>query len=346
MCPVSNMSSIYSSSALALANSSSGIKIPTYNNKNFIIWESRIKAHLRAVNAIKAIEEDTSLEEMTSDDVSAHHIAKGVIIEHVNDLLMLTLNTFTRAYEMLYANAHDRLLPYLAPVQNIKAMSGLSTRGDFYIPRAQIIPPLELQKKIFPTLDYWLARYNGQTHIDSRIEQPMTASEAPSFLQTSIAGHGFLKLAEYLREVFLQDILFLRKEYPDLHFLWDNEFFADPNFVELEQNFWRLYSEKDSDGLVPRRIEAVIPEVATSIASLHHGLATKMDEVLGSVTQGVLQLQEAILRGHQETRELASRVAVMESGFKPHRPRCVFSQFCSCNCELVVPSASAHSPHH
>ncbi|KAK9233723.1 transcriptional activator of glycolytic enzymes-domain-containing protein [Lipomyces kononenkoae] len=40
-----------------------------------------------------------------------------------------------------------------------------------------------------------------------------------------------------------------------------------------------------------------------------------MDEVLGSVTEGVSQLQGAIVRGQQETRELASRLSVMEAGF-------------------------------
>ncbi|ODQ69045.1 hypothetical protein LIPSTDRAFT_7273 [Lipomyces starkeyi NRRL Y-11557] len=94
------MNSNYSSSSLILANSGSGIKIPIYNNKNFIIWESRVKAHLRAINAIKAIEKDIVLEDMTPDDIAADTIAKGVIIEHVNDLLMLTLNPFSRAYDM------------------------------------------------------------------------------------------------------------------------------------------------------------------------------------------------------------------------------------------------------
>ncbi|KAK9240043.1 hypothetical protein V1525DRAFT_386048 [Lipomyces kononenkoae] len=64
-----------------------------------------------------------------------------------------------------------------------------------------------------------------------------------------------------------RDVLLLKKEYSDLG-LWDNELFSDPMFREWEQTFWRLYREKDSDGLVPRRIEAVIPEPATSIIRL------------------------------------------------------------------------------
>ncbi|KAK9244370.1 hypothetical protein V1506DRAFT_507549 [Lipomyces tetrasporus] len=56
-------------------------------------------AYLRAVKAIKAIVEDVPIDEMTSEDIETDDIAKGVIIEHVNDLLMLTLNSYARAYD-------------------------------------------------------------------------------------------------------------------------------------------------------------------------------------------------------------------------------------------------------
>ncbi|KAK9311661.1 hypothetical protein V1524DRAFT_457203 [Lipomyces starkeyi] len=66
----------------------------------------------------------------------------------------------------------------------IKVMSALSPKGDFYI-APQITPPLELQKKLFPAVDYWLSRYYGQTEIDVAIEHPAAESQN---LETSIAG--------------------------------------------------------------------------------------------------------------------------------------------------------------
>ncbi|KAK9385983.1 hypothetical protein V1515DRAFT_622938 [Lipomyces mesembrius] len=71
------MNSIKSSSSILSSTFSSGVSIPIYNNKNFIIWESRIKAYLRAVKAIKAIEEDVPIDGMTSEDIEADDIAKG-----------------------------------------------------------------------------------------------------------------------------------------------------------------------------------------------------------------------------------------------------------------------------
>ncbi|KAK9235756.1 hypothetical protein V1525DRAFT_409070 [Lipomyces kononenkoae] len=48
-------------------------------------------------------------------------------------------------------NRDEMISCYLTshPFKCIKAMSGLSPKGDFYIARAQITPPLQLQKKIF-----------------------------------------------------------------------------------------------------------------------------------------------------------------------------------------------------
>ncbi|KAK9258920.1 hypothetical protein V1519DRAFT_463264, partial [Lipomyces tetrasporus] len=175
------------------------------------------------------------------------------------------------------------------PFKCIKAMSGLSPKGDFYIARAQITPPLELRKKIFPAVDYWLSRYYGPPDTEN--------------LETSIAGHGFLKLMEYLRETFA-----------DLP-LWHHELFSDPMFIQWEQHFWELYREPDSARVVSTRLQNVIRDIATSISSLHDGIATKVDAVHQAVTQGIERLNSAVAHSQQETRQLSSRISVMETGF-------------------------------
>ncbi|KAK9333027.1 hypothetical protein V1520DRAFT_352429 [Lipomyces starkeyi] len=95
------------------------------------------------------------------------------------------------------------------------------------------------------------ARYYGQTEIDLAIEHQGTNAQN---LETSIAGYRFLRLVEYLREVFFQDILFLRKLFKDLP-LWHHELFSEPLFVEWEKHFWELYREPD---FVSTRLENVI----------------------------------------------------------------------------------------
>ncbi|KAK9384626.1 hypothetical protein V1515DRAFT_589023 [Lipomyces mesembrius] len=62
-------------------------------------------------------------------------------------------------------------------------------------------------------------------------------------------------------------------------------------------------------------MENGIPDVAASISSLHNGMATKIDTVHNVVTQGTAELHGAIARSQQETRQLSSRISVMETGF-------------------------------
>ncbi|KAK9483820.1 hypothetical protein V1527DRAFT_453725 [Lipomyces starkeyi] len=73
-------------------------KIPVYDGKNFLIWESRVKSPLSALNALRV--NDVPLSDMTDNDIAADNVARGVIIEHVNNLTVLTLNMFERAYDM------------------------------------------------------------------------------------------------------------------------------------------------------------------------------------------------------------------------------------------------------
>ncbi|KAK9481440.1 hypothetical protein V1527DRAFT_456018, partial [Lipomyces starkeyi] len=68
-----------------------GIPIPIYDRNDFVIWEARVKSYLSAMNAASALDDDVSLELMTPKQLQADRIAKGVIIGHVNNLMMLTL---------------------------------------------------------------------------------------------------------------------------------------------------------------------------------------------------------------------------------------------------------------
>ncbi|KAK9481789.1 hypothetical protein V1527DRAFT_486285 [Lipomyces starkeyi] len=83
-----------------MAMPTTGIQIPTYDGKNFVVWQARLKSYLAAMNAANAIDEDVPVERMTAKQLQADNIAKGVIIGHVNNLMMLTLTMFDRAYDM------------------------------------------------------------------------------------------------------------------------------------------------------------------------------------------------------------------------------------------------------
>ncbi|KAK9329769.1 hypothetical protein V1520DRAFT_355645 [Lipomyces starkeyi] len=72
---------------------------------------SRIRSKTARVELIAAtaLDEDASLKLMTAKQLQADNIAKGVIIGHVNKLMMLPLTMFERAYDMFAAaDRHDQ----------------------------------------------------------------------------------------------------------------------------------------------------------------------------------------------------------------------------------------------
>jgi hypothetical protein len=68
-----------------------------YDGTNFLIWESRIKSRLSSLYALSIIEKDIPLVNMTNDEIVADNVARGVIIEHVNNPTMLPLNMLKRS---------------------------------------------------------------------------------------------------------------------------------------------------------------------------------------------------------------------------------------------------------
>ncbi|KAK9238097.1 hypothetical protein V1525DRAFT_441154 [Lipomyces kononenkoae] len=84
---------------MPLGSRPTAVQIPVYDGKNFI-WDARVRSYLAAINASSAIEDDVAIEEMDSKALQADNLAKGVIVGHVNNLMMFTLNMFDRAYDM------------------------------------------------------------------------------------------------------------------------------------------------------------------------------------------------------------------------------------------------------
>lgn len=78
------------------------------------------------------------------------------------------------------------------PVQAMKSLAGFDplSRFDYYLPRAEIVPPQELQSLVFPKVDCWIERFNKKDRV-----------------QQDKAGPKFLKLLKHLRIVFLQVII-------------------------------------------------------------------------------------------------------------------------------------------
>lgn len=90
--------------------------------------------------------------------------------------------------------------------------------GSYFVPRSHILPSPRLQSRVWPELDFWLEAYRNAA-----------TTTAPSIEKTKATG-AFLDLLVWLRQVLLQDSVFLRKEYPG-HPMFQDPIFVDPEYL-------------------------------------------------------------------------------------------------------------------
>ncbi|KAK9332640.1 hypothetical protein V1520DRAFT_352898 [Lipomyces starkeyi] len=67
---------------LASATTATAVQIPVYDGKNFLIWEARVRSYLAAMNALSAIDDDITVDQMDAQVLQADNVAKGIIIGH------------------------------------------------------------------------------------------------------------------------------------------------------------------------------------------------------------------------------------------------------------------------
>ncbi|KAG2214157.1 hypothetical protein INT45_002647 [Circinella minor] len=117
------------------------------------------------------------------------------------------------------------------PKQAMRALAGFYSQkaGAFWLPRSAVDPPQELQRLIFPKIEYW----------ENMFER--------GAVQKDLAGPNFLVLLKYLRIVFLQDsvvlkqlriLIILNKPVPEVFYLQG---------VIIKFIFVHFYFKLDSD---------------------------------------------------------------------------------------------------
>lgn len=117
------------------------------------------------------------------------------------------------------------------PRKFVRSMAGFnpSGKGNYYLPRAKVLPPASLVREIWPWVDEWLAWLD-----DESIEQPPAGSALPDEEEDrhDLAAQGFLRLLQQLRTILLQDSVFLRREFPE-HPLWNHPVFVRQDYQEF-----------------------------------------------------------------------------------------------------------------
>ena len=155
-----------------------------------------------------------------------------------------------------------------------------SRTGNYYVPRTKAVPPQSLLSLLWPWLDEWRHWFSaGGGHAVSASYEHIQLDDGDED-RLDLAAQGFLALLAELRTAFLQDSVFLRKEYPH-HPIWRH-----PVFGREEYHTFALEVElaaRDEEEPFEVRIRNVVPDV---VVALDHARKQTLQaiEVWGSRT--------------------------------------------------------------
>jgi hypothetical protein len=159
------------------------------------------------------------------------------------------------------------------PRNFLKTVAGFTeSRGDYYLIRANIDPPANLQAKIWPWIEDWTDRFKARA-------QRLTWAQG-GLNDDDIAGDSFIKLMAYLRVVLLQDLAVLEPRFPSL------PFFQYPPFYGPE---WDQYANEVrinvEEALEPasQLVQRALPEMCNIISTWQNRLLNSQQRIMSHV---------------------------------------------------------------
>jgi hypothetical protein len=157
--------------------------------------------------------------------------------------------------------------------------------SNYFVPRKTVKPPPSLRQRVWPQLDRWRA-----THLD----QP----GANKIVKPNLTAGGFLKLLNKLRDVFLQDSVFIQRSHPH-HLMFRDALFATAKyavFVTAVEAATDTLCHKDPHLVA---IEKAIPSVNKRLQSITSVIQTKqashavtLAQVTGTVNELASKLND------------------------------------------------------
>lgn len=89
------------------------------------------------------------------------------------------------------------------PFKFVRSSAGFSPRGgDYFLGRANVVPPPELQLKVFEWANKWTLRFANRAKGKLWKEGGLDSQD--------LAGENFIKLIVHLRVIFLQDMALIQ----------------------------------------------------------------------------------------------------------------------------------------
>lgn len=165
------------------------------------------------------------------------------------------------------------------PRKFIRAMAGFnpSAQGNFYLPRAKVMPPRSLERTLWPWVDEWLEWFEWHTDNEAAAAAAAAAEQEVVVEEDArdLAGQGFLRLLCQLRIILLQDSVIMRHEFPG-HPIWADPIFARDDYAAFAKDVELSLLDVEEPEEV--RIRKTLPAIAERLSVLHMGLARDINE--------------------------------------------------------------------
>ena len=195
--------------------------------------------------------------------------------------------------------------------------------GSYFIPRATVRPPVALLVQVWPQLDKWKEAHSGASSSDLGVEQ-------------NLAAGAFLELLEWLREVLLQDAVFLRQSYPN-HPIFQDPVFSCTEFEAFAGKVRESCRQAQQDShttaiqkaipVVAEQLRTVLAQqsAAGQLAERHMDLLAnvdaKMDEFLRTTYTITIGPGSRTCASHQQRHSVAREtVATLQTAGAIHTP--------------------------
>ena len=152
------------------------------------------------------------------------------------------------------------------PIKAMRALAGFGNdrSGTFFIARAGIIPPVELQRLIFPQIEIWEERLRLGTDC-----------------VPSVAAGGFLELLKRLRIVLLQDSVILVQTHGSNQ-LFQHEIFRTEEYIGFKEEL--LSSVEEAQNPPQLLLQSVVPDIATEIGGMRREIAGQLNHLTSLIT--------------------------------------------------------------
>ncbi|KAG2204514.1 hypothetical protein INT46_000267 [Mucor plumbeus] len=151
------------------------------------------------------------------------------------------------------------------PVEAMKSLAGFSGRNvNYFLIRSSVIPPMSLQVLVFPDIEYWQDKFKNNDGV-----------------QEDIVGPKFLLLLSYLRVVFLEDSVALKKDHLD-YYLWSCSLFQTELYKNFEQQLFSTLQEEEILFNPSQMMQTAMPELVSTLESGFSLMAASMQAMSAS----------------------------------------------------------------